>query len=370
MKKPDWSALLRAGLLLAAITAPAFAQTPPPPPTAASPYTLSVFATAPSGLSAPDSVAVLGDHVFIGYGDNHDPGGADGLSSQVVEYRMDGSIVHIYTVVGHNDGVKIDPVTNLVWALQNEDGNSNLVIIDPEAQSRKFFQLGTGPHGGGYDDITFRGCQAYFSASNPTINPNTAPAIVSVHFQGNQVHLEGVLPGNANAIDIPTGSTIQLNLQDPDSMTLDPFGDIVLDSQGDQEIIIVSNPGSPNQRALHVPLSYQVSPGTVASVEVDDTNYATSSQGFILFADKGLNTVYKLTTNAFAPGTAYTAADGGGVVGTLNFSTGLITPAVSGLSIGGPGGLVFVDTSNHNQDWNQNHRHEFDGCQEGDKNSW
>src|SRR5579864_6148307 len=78
MKKPDWSALLRTGLILTAIAAPVFAQTPPPPPTAVSPYTLSVFATSPSGLSAPDSVAVLGDRVFIGYGDGHDPGGADG----------------------------------------------------------------------------------------------------------------------------------------------------------------------------------------------------------------------------------------------------------------------------------------------------
>lgn len=362
MKKPDWLALLRIGFIFTAITIPAFAQTAPSAPTAASPYTLSVFATAPSGLSAPDSVAVLDDYVFVGYGDNHDPGGADGLSSQVVEYRMDGSIVHIYTVVGHNDGVKIDPVTHLVWALQNEDGNSNLVIIDPETQSRKTFQVGTGPHGGGYDDITFRGCQAYFSASNPTINPNTAPAIVSVHFEGSQVQLAGVLQGDANAIDVPTGSTIQLNLQDPDSMTLDPFGNLVLDSQGDQEIIIVSDPGSHNQRVLHVPLTYQASPGMVASVETDDTNYATSSQGFVLFADKGLNAVYKLTTNAFAPGTAYTAADGGPFVGTLNFSTGLITPIVTGLS--GPGGLVFVDTSKQGRDWDNGH--DLDACRQGE----
>lgn len=368
MKKSNIPALLRAALgftVFAApvFTAPAFAQTAPP--TAASPYTLSVFATAPKGLSAPDSVAVLGDHVFIGYGDGHDPGGVDGLSSQVVEYKMDGSVVHTYTVVGHNDGVKIDPITHLVWVLQNEDGNSNLVIIDPETQSHKFFQVGTGPHGGGYDDITFRGCQVYFSASNPLINPNTAPAIVSVHFRGSQIHLEGVLQGNANAIDVPTGTTTTLNLQDPDSMTLDPFGNIVLDSQGDQEIIIVADPGSPNQRVLHVPLSFLGPAGAPTSVEVDDTNFATSTEGFILFADKGLNTVYKLTTNAFAPGTAYTAADGGPFVGTLNFSTGVITPIVTGLS--GPGGLVFVDTSKQGQD--RDRERDSDRCGDRDRDN-
>lgn len=340
------SAPLRAGLAFLAFTAPVFAQSTGPQ--AAAPYQLSVFAAAPSGLSSPDSIAVLRDRVFVGYGDGHDPAGADGLSSQIVEYKMDGTMVRTYTVLGHSDGLKVDPVTHLLWAIQNEDANARLVIINPETQEQKLFVLGTGPHGGGYDDVTFRGCQAYISASNPANSPNTAPAIVSAHFRGNNVDLEPVLLGNASAIDIPTGATVQLNLQDPDSMTLDPFGNIVLDSQGDQELIIVSDPGSPNQRVLHLPLAYQL-PGTpVTPVEVDDTNFATSSQGFILFADKKLNTVFKLTANAFAPGTAYTAADGGPFVGTLDLSTGLITPIVTGLV--NPGGLVFVDTSRHERE--------------------
>lgn len=315
---------------------------------APAPYTLTVFAKAPSGLSAPDSIAVLNDHVFVGYGDNHDPAGLDGLSSQVVEYGMEGTLIRVYTVLGHNDGLKVDPATHLVWALQNEDGNARLVIINPETQQTQSYFLGTGPHGGGYDDITFRGCRAYISASNPLINPNTAPAIVSVRLEANQAELTPVLEGDASAIDIPTGATIQLNLQDPDSMTLDPFGNLLLDSQGDDELLVVSNPGSVKQRVLHLALTY-ATPGGPVSGEVDDTNFATSGEGFILFADKGLNAVYKLTTNAFAPGTAYTAADGGPFVGTLNLSTGLITPVVTGLS--NPGGLVFVDGSKHDDDW-------------------
>ena len=118
-----------------------------------------------------------------------------------------------------------------------------------------------------------------------------------------------VLLGNASAMDIPTDATVQLNPQDPDSMTLDPEGNIVLDSQGDQELIIVSNPGAPNQRVLHLPLSY-VSPTGATPVAVDDTAFVTSTEGFILFADKKLNTVFSLTKNAFAHGAAYTAAGG------------------------------------------------------------
>ena len=233
-----------------------FAQTPSPTPQAVAPYELTVFANAPAGLSAPDSIAVLRDRVFVGYGDGHAPDGSDGLSSQVVEFRMDGSVAFVYTVKGHNDGLKFDPKTHLLWALQNEDANPNLVIIDTETHQRKQFSFGPTPHGGGYDDIVFRGCKVFLSASNPANNPNTGPAIVRAELEGSKVEVKPVLAGEASAIDIPTDATVPLNLQDPDSMTLDPLGNIVLDSQADQELIIVSKPDSPEQQALRLPLSF------------------------------------------------------------------------------------------------------------------
>jgi hypothetical protein len=326
---------------------------------AAAPYELTVFATAPAGSSAPDSIAVLRDHVFVGYGDGHLPDGTDGKNSEVVEYRMDGTIVHTYSVPGHSDGLKIDPTTHLLWALQNEDANANLVIINPKTHDQRLFTFGPAAHGGGYDDIVFRGCKVYISASNPAKNPNTGPAIVRARLEGNTVDVKPVLAGDANATDIPTDGTVNLNLQDPDSMTLDPLGDLVLDSQADQELIIVTNPGS-EQRVLHLPLSYQ-SPKGPARVEVDDTAFVTSSQGFILFADKQLNTVFALKKKAFAPGEAYTAADGGPFIGTIDMTTGIITQIVTG--VGNPGGLVFVDTSRNDGD------HDSDDFQEDDRDS-
>ena len=109
----------------------------------------------------------------------------------------------------------------------------------------------------------------------------------------------------------------------------------------------MGNPGSANQHVLRLPLSY-LAPGGPVSVETDDTAFVTSSEGFILFADKGLDAVYKISKKAFAPGTAYTAADGGPFVGTLDLTTGVITPIVTGLQ--NPGGMVFVDTSKPEQD--------------------
>jgi hypothetical protein len=332
-------------------------------PVAASPYTLTPFATAPAGLSAPDSIAVVGTHVFVGYGDGHQPDGSDGLSSQVVEFTIDGKLVHIYTVPGHNDGLKLDPVTHQLWALQNEDAHPNLVLIDPKSgHQSQAFPFSAEPHGGGYDDIVFRGCEIYISASNPSGNPNTGPAVVSARLQGGVVSVSPLLMGDAKAIDVPTGATITLNLQDPDSMTLDPQGNIVLDSQADQELIYVTHPGQPNQQALRLPLSYQ-SAGMSAPVETDDTNFVTSSDGFILFADKGLNTVYKLSRPGFVPGTAFTAADGGPFVGTLDISSGVITPIVTGLM--GPGGLVFVQNPVTSTDNNDNGPQQFGPFAEG-----
>lgn len=113
-------------LMLSATAAPVFAQ-----PQATAPYQLTVFAAAPTGLSAPDSIAILGTSVFVGYGDGHQPDGSDGLNSQVVQYDMNGNLQHIYTVHGHNDGLKVDPSTLELWAMQNEDLNPNLVIIKP-----------------------------------------------------------------------------------------------------------------------------------------------------------------------------------------------------------------------------------------------
>jgi hypothetical protein len=330
--------------LSGALALPASAQTP------TSPYKLSVFASAPKGSSAPDSIAVLRDHVFVGYGDGHLPDGSDGLNSEVVEYSMDGTIVHIYSVPGHSDGLKVDPSTHLLWALQNEDANANLVVINPDTHEQKLYTFSSAAHGGGYDDMVFRGCKAYVSASNPANNPNVGPAIVSATLEGSTVEVKPVLLGNANAFDIPTDSVKQLNLQDPDSMTLDPQGNIVLDSQGDDELIIVSNPGTSNQRVLRLPLNYltPATPTGVTAVEVDDTAFVTSTEGFILFADKKLNKVFSLKRDAFVPGAAYTAADGGPFIGAIDMTTGIITPVVNGVV--NPGGLVFVDTTKHDED--------------------
>lgn len=334
---------LTMALLLAACVIPASAQSP----TAEKGYSISVFAKGVKGkYTVPDSIAVLRDRIFIGYGDGNDPTGADGKSNQIIEYTKDGRIVHIFTVVGHNDGLKVDPYTGKLWAMQNEDANPNLVIIDPETQEQKLYTFDAPPTaGGGYDDITFRNGEAYFSASNPAHNPNAFPAIVKAKITGSTIEVTPVLEGNATATDVVTGDPVKLNLQDPDSMTLTPGNDLLLDSQGDSELILVHRPGKANQSAFLIPLS-----SPFGTPQADDTLFIPSDDGFILVSDTPANIVYKIRKSEFAPGTPYTAAVGApdasgatvGFVGVLDLNFGGLTPIVSGLQ--SPHGMAFVKT--------------------------
>lgn len=314
------------------------------------PYTVTTFATAPTGLSAPDSITFSSTNVFVGYGNGGMPDGSDGAMSNVIEYDFKGNLIQNFkNIVGHNDGLRYNPVTKELWALQNEDGNANLAIIDLKTGNQKIYQLGTGPHGGGYDDIDFNNKDIYISASAPTINPNTAPAIVSLTFKGKKPVLTGILSANATVTNVTTGMPDMLNLQDPDSMIVDPLGELVLDSQGDGELIVVQHPGLKCQDAFLVPMTSEAGGSTIGDTQLDDTVFTTQSAGELLVADKGLNAVYAITAPYFAA-SAYSAVSVfetptaanpiESFVGQTNLTTGFITPIVNGMS--NPGGMAFI----------------------------
>jgi len=300
--------------------------------TAVAPYSVSVFATSvPNVYYQPDSIALWNNRVFVGYGNN--AGTKGGGHSTIVEYAMDGTVLHKVIVSGHNDGLKVDPKTNLLWAMQNEDGNPDLVIIDPRDWSSKKYTFAKPAHGGGYDDIAFIGDDVYISCSNPSNNPNTKQAIVKATFNGDKVDVTPVLLGDANATDITTGKPIQLNLQDPDSMINDPEGDLVLDSQADGELIFVHRPGFADQSVFHLQLS-----AYKKATQIDDTVLAVSSQGVILVSDRDGETVYSIQAPFFGPSEAFSA--GPTFVGRLNVHTGVLTPIVTGMV--SPHGMTFI----------------------------
>lgn len=317
-------------------------------PVVSPPYVLSTFAQSENGYTDPDSVTFNATNIFVGYGNGGAPDGSGNAKSTIVEYDMTGKVIMTFTVVGHNDGLRINPADGSLWAIQNEDANANIAVINLKTGTQTVTDFPKpAPNGGGYDDVVFTKGATFVSASNPSNTPNTGPAIVSVNLKGKALKVTSVLAVNASATNVLTGETVTLNLTDSDSMILDPFGELFLDSQGDGEEIIVQFPGQSCQSALVVPLTYPTGSDTFAGLMADDTAFATANDGFIIFADKGLQTVYKITTPYFSIGAAYTAFqdDTGtlGFLGRTDFSTGVSTPIVTGL--GNPAGIAFIPSS-------------------------
>ena len=131
---------------------------------------------------------------------------------------------------------------------------------------------------------------------------------------------------------------------DPDSMTLDPAGELVLDNRSDDSLYIVRN-SSATKPVLRVPLTLLASP-----VEVDDTIFTisltsgeSSTAGTIYITDTTANIIYTLSKPYFPSNEVYTAANVVNDVGLVDLNTGVVTPVVTGFM--GVHGLAFAPTS-------------------------
>jgi hypothetical protein len=336
------SLFFAAGLLLIGslmMSRPAAAQGPVAQP----PYQLSVFAKSANGYSQPDSIVQWRDSILVGFGDGVSKTGS--APSTIVQFSLSGQVERMFSVPGHNDGLRLVGENDL-WALQNEDGNPNLVVIDLESGRQQNFTFAPTVHGGGYDDMVVKNGEVFITASNPNLNGagvNVFPALVRARLTGTMVDVEPVLSGDANATDIPTGAAVQLNLTDPDSMTIDPRGNIVLDSQADGELVFIRHPFSENQQVGRI----LITKSTGGMTTLDDTAFAPAGNTFLLFSDLSGDTIYRLDSPPFGfePGVAYSASDSDGLVGTLNLDNGVVTPIVTGLGSGR--GMLFVRPDHH-----------------------
>lgn len=335
------SALL-VGLVAPMITA---AQTPP---VATLPYAVSVFAKSPQGVSQPDSIVLWNDSIFVGFQDRVAKDGTDGKSSTIVEFSLAGKVKRTFQVPGHNDGLRVIGDDDL-WALQNEDANPNLVVIELRSGHKKQYKFPPTPHGGGYDDMVVKNGRVYMTASNPTLNTpgvNVFPALVRTSLSGDTVLVEPVFNGDSEATDIPTGKTVSLNLTDPDSMTIDPRGNIVLDSQADSELVFIRHPLTDEQTISRLNITSSATGPMNPTITLDDTTFAPNPKAFLLVTDVGNavdnGVIYRIDSPGlgFEPGVAYSASDTLGLVGTLNLDNGFVTPIVTGFD--SARGLLFI----------------------------
>lgn len=331
--------MLGLGILVAAV--PVAAQKSP---VATLPYTIKVFATALRGTSQPDSIVQWGDHIIVGFENGVAKDGTDGKSSTIVQFSLSGKVERTFSVPGHNDGLRVVGDDDL-WAVQNEDANPNLVVIELNSGAKKQYKFPPTPHGGGYDDMVVKNGEVFMTASNPNLDAfgnNVFPALIRASLSGSSVLVEPVLDGNATATDIPTGAPVKLNLTDPDSLTIDPRGNIVLDSQADSELVFIRNPFTDEQKVGLLKLSSPVTGPMNATITVDDTAFASNPKAFLLLTDVNAGVIYRIDSGPFGfePGTAYSASDTLGLVGTLNLDNGVVTPVITGF--GSARGLIFV----------------------------
>jgi hypothetical protein len=300
--------------------APATAQTLP---LATPPYEISVFAKSPDPMNIrqPDSIVRWRDTIIVGFQNGVAKDGSDGKSSTIVEFSLSGKVKSMSQVPGHNDGLRVVGDDDL-WALQNEDANPNLVVIELTTGKAKQFTFPPTPHGGGYDDMVVKNGKVYITASNPNLdsmgNSLGFPALVRASLSGDSFVLETVLNGNASATDIPTGNTVTLNLTDPDSMTIDPRGNIVLDSQADSELVFIRNPLTDEQTVGRLNITSSATAPGNATITLDDTAFATHPKAFLLVTDVSGGVIYRIDPGIFGfePGAAYSASDTLGLVGT------------------------------------------------------
>jgi len=309
---------------------------------------VSTFATGgPVGGTGPDSVTTGDGSVWIEYGNTADSTGAGGTST-IVQYSASGAVQHTYTISGLVDGLKFNPVTGMVWALQNNDANATLSIINPTTHTVSgplsygppYMYTTPGPLARGYDDVAFLGGKVYLSYTNP-VSPTDS--VLQVLNNGNSP--SGTLTTTSILAAAQTGTTSVTNEPDIDSLKSTPSGELVLTTEGDGpgccdpvgEFTLIAHPGAANQTVTNVPVT-----DAGSHVQgIDDVIFPGAKSGWLYVAETGANTVDRVWLTGLDPSTPIIAIGGLDEVALVNPSNGDVESALlSGLD--SPHGMDFV----------------------------
>jgi hypothetical protein len=300
----------------------------------------TVFATGANGVTQPDSITIGDNALWAEYGNGVDTTGAGG-SSTIVEYSLTGKIEKTYTIAGSVDGLKIDPTTGMVFAMQNQDGNSTLSLIDPKTGKISGpLSYGVTSATRGYDDVAFLNGSVYLSYTNPTGNGD---AVVQKLSNGDQpigtLVTSNILTDGATGTNIVTGQTNQpIPLSDPDSLKSTPNGGLVLTSGADNAFTLISDPGTAAQSERFVQLT-----NLPVGSSLDDVIIPTSSTGTFYVSNAGTDQIQAYKVSGLNTSDAYASV--GTEIVQVDLQTGAQTPLITGLS--GSHGLSFVPSANN-----------------------
>jgi hypothetical protein len=237
------------------------------------------------------------------------------------------------------DGLKIDPKTGLVWAMQNQDGNSTLTLIDPKhgVTPDSPLQYAVPSATSGYDDVVFRGNQIFLSYTNPSLPGD--PTIELLENRSSPLQVSPVLTMGATGADLATGQHDQATSQsDPDSLKSTPSGGLMLSSGADGQLIFVRNPDKPKQSVAFLTLLDPSTGGAVSGL--DDAVFVTAEKGTFYLTDTGNNRVLTIQAEDLPYGSLYACVGSLNEFARVDLKTGFLTALITTLSA--PHGLVFV----------------------------
>ena len=313
----------------------------------ASAPSVTVFADgAAVNANSPDSIALTDHSIWVSYTNGADSTGLSG-SSTVVEYSLEGKVLRTLSIVGSVDGLKVDPQTGLVWALQNQDGNSTLTLVDPDGGivPGSPFQYAVTSSTQGYDDVAFAGDRTFLSYTNP-VNPTDATIQLLVK-GSNPLRVTTILTMGATGTNLATGQPNQPTTQnDPDSLKLTPSGDLILTSGDDGQLIFVSHPGRNEQAVSFLTLLDPVSHVHVSGL--DDAVFVTARRGVLYVAETGNNRILAIPADDLQVGSLYASVGSLHALASVSLDSGELSTVVGNLN--GPHGLAFRESNDQKAD--------------------
>jgi hypothetical protein len=316
----------------------------------------------PAGATGPDDLTSLatpgldGGHLVIwtAYQNGINPDGTPGTpggptASTVAGYdAATGALVKTIPVTGKVDGLTAYPAAGALIATVNEDRNSAFSLVNPGTGAVTTYQYSPSPavsNNGGTDSIAVRGRQIFVIGSNPNDTTQPAQYRVALDNSTRTAFLRPVFADNATAADAVTGKQVTLGLTDPDTNGFMPAtsprfaGQLVTISQADGQMIFASHLRyAPKLTVLSMTDNV---PGNVPPV--DGLAPATAGRGTLYVVDAKAGTITALDTSGWPAGTVFVGEpsdNGNPLIGTLDLSTGQITPL--GNKFVSPKGLLFV----------------------------
>jgi predicted secreted protein len=315
---------------------------------------IQTFASAPNGATGLDSLTIAGKYLFAEFGNGVDSTGAVPGNSTIIQYDLAGNFVHAYSIAGSVDGLKYNPDTGMVWALQNQDGRSSLSLINPITQTvTAHFNYANPSTTRGYDDVVFKGRDVFLSYTNPTGNGD--PTIVKLlngpnPKPGELLQTAPVLLDGAMGYDTVTGKMELVPQTDPDSLKLAANGDLIFSSNADGAIIDIQNPGTSKQAIAFTPIQ-GIPSASVGNAGLDDVIKPTATSGTFYISDATEGRILKVHATGLDLNAYYASVGALGAFGQVDENTGAFTPLVSadnapGFSFGSPHGVTFVPDEN------------------------